>query len=247
MSTVSKNIKKLRLRRSLTQEDMAAKLFVTRQTVSNWETGKSQPDIDMLVRIAEALSTDAAVLIYGVPDSAEEKKEKRRLAIAAGIVLILGIGAYFLAGIANKAKHDYFSDYAQLLDLVALPLFWLVIGWTAIQGLGVLGIVKPVRSKYGRAIHIAALVVVLAYATVMLPYLIELIKTIVLYSRFQANPSAYPNGFSYAFSLPDILMDVEFRIITVVFKQPVIFLIPGALYRLCEPVKAKRSDDGART
>ena len=58
MRNISKNIKDLRIRSGLTQDGLAEKLFVTRQTVSNYETGKSRPDIDMLMQIAEVLGTD---------------------------------------------------------------------------------------------------------------------------------------------------------------------------------------------
>ena len=42
MSNVSKNIYNLRILNNMTQEDLAEKMFVTRQTVSNWENGVSQ-------------------------------------------------------------------------------------------------------------------------------------------------------------------------------------------------------------
>ena len=42
MNDIMKNIKRLRQERGLTQEELAEKLHVTRQAVSNWETGVSQ-------------------------------------------------------------------------------------------------------------------------------------------------------------------------------------------------------------
>lgn len=46
MIKLSKNLKKLRKERSLTQEALAEKMNVTRQAISNWENDKTQPDID---------------------------------------------------------------------------------------------------------------------------------------------------------------------------------------------------------
>ena len=66
MRDISKNIKQLRIKKGMTQDELAEVLFVTRQTVSNYETGKSHPDVDMLVSIAAALWT------FGFP----KKKEK---------------------------------------------------------------------------------------------------------------------------------------------------------------------------
>ena len=45
MREIGKNIRDLRQRCQLTQEELAQKLHVTRQTVSNYEMGKSRPDV----------------------------------------------------------------------------------------------------------------------------------------------------------------------------------------------------------
>ena len=53
MANVGKNIRRLRNEKRMTQDELAEKLFVSRQTISNYETGKSNPNIDMLLKIAE--------------------------------------------------------------------------------------------------------------------------------------------------------------------------------------------------
>lgn len=53
MSSVSKNIKRLRLSSGMTQDQLAAELHVTRQAVSNWENGKTQPDLETLRSLAD--------------------------------------------------------------------------------------------------------------------------------------------------------------------------------------------------
>lgn len=45
MRDIGKNIRTLREKKGMTQEELAQALFVTRQTVSNYETGRSRPDI----------------------------------------------------------------------------------------------------------------------------------------------------------------------------------------------------------
>lgn len=42
---INQQIKAYRLKQNISQEELAEKIFVTRQTVSNWETGKNYPDI----------------------------------------------------------------------------------------------------------------------------------------------------------------------------------------------------------
>ena len=75
MNKVSHTIKRLRLEKNMNQDQLAEQLHVTRQAVSNWETGKTQPDIDTLTSIAEFFGVSVEYLIYGkepVTDSGEE-------------------------------------------------------------------------------------------------------------------------------------------------------------------------------
>ena len=65
MNAVAKNLKSIRTQKGYTQDDLAEALHVTRQTVSSWETGRSEPDIGMLTTLAEFLQTDVTSLIYG--------------------------------------------------------------------------------------------------------------------------------------------------------------------------------------
>ena len=50
---LGKNIVKLRKDNNLTQDELAEKLFVTRQTISNWETCKNYPDLETIVKISD--------------------------------------------------------------------------------------------------------------------------------------------------------------------------------------------------
>lgn len=60
------NIRALRKARSLSQQELAERLHVVRQTVSKWEQGLSVPDADMLVRLAECLEVSVEELL-GAP------------------------------------------------------------------------------------------------------------------------------------------------------------------------------------
>lgn len=69
---LNENIKTLRKARGLSQEELASKLHVVRQTVSKWEKGLSVPDAGMLIQIAEALNTTVNVLLgEEIPESEE--------------------------------------------------------------------------------------------------------------------------------------------------------------------------------
>lgn len=71
------NLKSIRKSKGYTQEELAIKLNVVRQTVSKWEKGLSVPDADILVRIAETLDTDVSVLLGG---SVEKEADKDAVA-----------------------------------------------------------------------------------------------------------------------------------------------------------------------
>ena len=57
------NLKALRKDRGLSQEELAARLHVVRQTISKWEKGLSVPDAEMLLRLAEVLDTTVSRLL----------------------------------------------------------------------------------------------------------------------------------------------------------------------------------------
>lgn len=52
-------IAKLRTEANLTQEQLAEKLYITRELVSKWETGKRNPDYKMILKIAEIFNVNA--------------------------------------------------------------------------------------------------------------------------------------------------------------------------------------------
>ena len=60
---LSENIKAIRKSKGLSQEELAIKLNVVRQTISKWEQGLSVPDSDMLISISEVLETPVSTLL----------------------------------------------------------------------------------------------------------------------------------------------------------------------------------------
>lgn len=60
---LKENIKAIRKSKGLSQQELAVKLNVVRQTVSKWEQGLSVPDSDMLIAISEVLGTPVSTLL----------------------------------------------------------------------------------------------------------------------------------------------------------------------------------------
>lgn len=140
MANIAKNIRLLRTAQNITQDQLAENLHVTRQTVSNYETGKSQPDIDTIVRLAEALQADPNTLIYGIPTPPDRKREYIHMAIAAAIALVLVIISVATRNVFfESVRKDIFrNDYT-------LPATWLALGYALMQLLSLVTELKPVK------------------------------------------------------------------------------------------------------
>lgn len=86
---LSENLKHFRKAKGLSQEELAIKLHIVRQTVSKWEKGLSVPDSGMLIRLAEALDTSVTELLGETASSEPSSDESAELkAIAAKLELL---------------------------------------------------------------------------------------------------------------------------------------------------------------
>ena len=87
---ISQTLKVKRKERSLTQAQVAEKIFVSQKSVSNWETGKTYPDIDSLIRLAKLydlslnnLLLEGSDVVENIKETAELKSLKRISKVAA--------------------------------------------------------------------------------------------------------------------------------------------------------------------
>ena len=129
----AENLRALRKAKGLSQEELAARLHVVRQTISKWEKGRSVPDAELLVRLAEELDTTAAALLGPeVPPEAEagrtaeqlgriaeqlamkNRRARRIWRIAAG-VLIAFVAVNLLLILLNFAAFRSFTSEAEVV------------------------------------------------------------------------------------------------------------------------------------
>ena len=74
------NLKRLRKARGLSQEELAVRLHVTRQTISKWENALSVPDAHLLIRLAEIFEVPVGDLLGGpVEPSADQDRVAQQL------------------------------------------------------------------------------------------------------------------------------------------------------------------------
>lgn len=82
---LGENIKALRKARGLSQQELAGRLHVVRQTVSKWEQGRSVPDADLLVQLADCLGVPVEELLgTPAPESITPKAPQEVLADKLG-------------------------------------------------------------------------------------------------------------------------------------------------------------------
>lgn len=77
---INENIKKYRKKKGISQEEMAVKLHVVRQTVSKWETGLSVPDADILIQMADLLEVSVGQLLDIEENNYDNKNLSEELA-----------------------------------------------------------------------------------------------------------------------------------------------------------------------
>lgn len=101
---INERLRQLRKQQGLTQEQLAQLTHVSRQTISNWETGRAAPDYDMLHALADALGTSASDLLGEAEAAVSETAvssdsvhpQKKRWLLAGAVCLVLLAGLIFL-------------------------------------------------------------------------------------------------------------------------------------------------------
>ena len=102
---LSKRIKELRTEKGWSQETLAERAYVSRQTISNWETEKSYPDVHSLLILSDVFGVSLDDLIKGDVDTMKETvtkndgKEMKKLYNLAGIEFLAGLVSAVLGGV----------------------------------------------------------------------------------------------------------------------------------------------------
>lgn len=76
---IGRQIKKYRLESGLSQDELAEKIFVTRQTISNWENDKNYPDIKSLLLLSSLFDVSLDILVKGDLEEMKEQIKKEQI------------------------------------------------------------------------------------------------------------------------------------------------------------------------
>lgn len=106
---INQQIKAYRLKQNISQEELAEKIFVTRQTVSNWETGKNYPDIHSLLLMSNLFGVSLDQLVKGDLNAMKDSIKKEDIKVYTFWSNLYGI--LFISFIISFAPLLYFLDW----------------------------------------------------------------------------------------------------------------------------------------
>ena len=111
---IEKRLKDARVKAGLTQEQVAQEVMVSRQTISNWENGKSLPDILSIMKLSDLYQISLDELLKG-DTKMKEKIEKdvnvakanKRLVLTTAIILFVVAIIYLISIFVGGAFNDF--------------------------------------------------------------------------------------------------------------------------------------------
>lgn len=120
----SERLKIMRTEAGLTQEQLAEKLYVSRQAVSNWEQGRGYPSIDMLVQIAKLFNVSLDGLLSTGTRSKEAKLAVILVAEIIAAVFVVAVVLYYRLLWFGSAGYEVLST----VIIYVAPLLFAFIG-----------------------------------------------------------------------------------------------------------------------
>jgi transcriptional regulator with XRE-family HTH domain len=152
MPAINENLKLLRNAKGMTQEEVANLISVTRQTISSYESGRTQPNLETLKRLAEVYQADLNDVLYGGNRLQQRMKRVKTAVIILMSIILLGIlthsllfltmNSYFKVASGtvlnedNKAYIDMRFALRDIADTVARIC-------TSILGIGCIAMLYP--------------------------------------------------------------------------------------------------------
>lgn len=123
---IADQIKSARIQKEYTQEQSAENLMVSRQTISNWENGKSLPDIVSIIRMSDLYDVSLDELLKG-DKVLMEKIEKDAMAVKAEKKIIKFAWVSIVLGVIVIILGNIFEDNP-VIDFINGALPWILLG-----------------------------------------------------------------------------------------------------------------------
>lgn len=116
--TIPQNLKDLRRLSGMTQEQVAEKVGLTRQAISSYESGRTQPDLEMLARLAEVYGAEVTDILYGAGQRQKALRFWRRapVILAAAVLAMVLLRSALLLGLNTFLR---FPDGIAVTEAIA--------------------------------------------------------------------------------------------------------------------------------
>jgi transcriptional regulator with XRE-family HTH domain len=98
-------IRKHRGEQGLTQEELGAKVFVSKQAVSKWETGKTLPDIEMVRKLCDILEISKDEILGGSIEETKKSRKWLKVVTIISVIIILAVLFFGLDGFGYIDRH----------------------------------------------------------------------------------------------------------------------------------------------
>ena len=112
MNELGARLQKLRRQAGMSQQELADRLHVSRQSISKWELGTAKPDLDNVIRLSELFSVSLDELVLGKTHSEPhlvQQKPEQKSAKRMWVCLILGV-IYIVLAFALLPVHQLFDQ-----------------------------------------------------------------------------------------------------------------------------------------
>lgn len=219
MAEVGKHIKKIRKEKNLTQDDLAERLHCTRQTISNYETGKSEPGIEVLIELAGVLEVEINDLIYGPQKRENKKRQKSRAVAALTAACVLFAVIDILTPFEKQYRMKYFDTTpSYLLYYVLRPFALILLGWgiaeaaKAFAGIRIWEGRSQRTLKIGRVFFWVSAVILAVYAVLTLWTAVDLTYSTWLFQRARKLRMDFDSSTVLPL-IPGKLRNIHFRVV----------------------------------
>lgn len=222
MKDIGKNIKAIRRANGMTQNELAEALYVTRQTVSNYENSRSHPDLDMLLKIAEIFETDVNTVIYGPSLPQNKKASYKWAAFSSGATAICFLFYFTVNAVFDRVDYGYMFSVRSINRLAVFPVSMFLLGWTLLCILGLFsGLEQIKQAKTARRL---LLVLGCVLAGIPIPYII--FHAISIFRVISTS------SVSMSFPLIPVYREVSMAVLQLIYHAPFVYSILGGLFWL---------------
>ena len=213
MADVGKNIKKIRKEKNLTQDDLAERLHCTRQTISNYENGKSEPNIELLIEIAGVLDVEVNDLIYGLKKKENRRKQKvGAVMILATAIIMLSVIA-LLTPAAEYAWKRFVVYPKSLLYITLRPIALMLFGWGLVETVMELFEIPVKKAAYRKFAHFAYYVLLVCVAVLVFIVLwvgVDMVWEWYMWDKFKKAQKSFSSS-DIPSLIPPTIEEIVFR------------------------------------